>query len=128
MAPPRRRLSESRSLLLTCFDAALQAVDGRGSVHRQLDRESLEGPWHVVAIGKAAGAMTAGAIDSLGARVVEALVVTAPGRTSSIDVLQRTGIRVIESAHPQPDERSLLAGQAVVEYIESRPRRARLRR
>jgi hydroxypyruvate reductase len=79
-----------------------------------------------VAIGKAAGAMTAGAIDSLGERVVEALVVTAPGRTSSIDVLQRTGIRVIESAHPQPDERSLLAGQAVVEYIESRPRRARL--
>jgi glycerate 2-kinase len=112
--------------LLTCFDAALQAVDGRGCVRRHLDREPLDGRWHVVAIGKAAGAMAAGAIDALGERVGQALVVTLPGRATSIDALQRTNARVIESAHPRPDARSLLAGRAVVEFVERLPQSARL--
>jgi hydroxypyruvate reductase len=70
--------------------------------------------------------MTAGAIDGLGEGVVRALVVTVPGRAASIDALQRVGVRVIESAHPQPDARSVLAGRAVVEFVEALPKSARL--
>jgi len=95
-------------------------------VSRQLDREALDGRWHVVAIGKAASAMAAGAVDVLGERVAGALVVTVPGAVSTIDVLQNARIRVIESAHPRPDARSLMAGLAVVEFVQGLPRSARM--
>ena len=70
--------------------------------------------------------MTAGAIDGLGDQVVQALVVTVPGRAASIDALQRAGVRVIESAHPQLDARSLVAGQVLVEFVEALPPTTRL--
>jgi len=95
-------------------------------VRRELEREALDGQWHVVAIGKAAGAMTAGAIDALGGQAERALVVTGPGPASAMDVLQNARVRVIESAHPRPDTRSLMAGLAVVEFVERLPRSARL--
>jgi hydroxypyruvate reductase len=95
-------------------------------VRRQLEREALDGRWHVVAIGKAAGAMTAGAFDTLGEQAVRALVVTGPGPASAIDVLENARVRVIESAHPRPDARSLMAGMAVVEFVAGLPRSARL--
>jgi hydroxypyruvate reductase len=126
MSPTARRPSEPRTLLLECFGAALRAVDGRRAVLQQLERDSLDGQWHVVAIGKAAGAMAAGALDGLGRRVVRALVVTVTGGAAKLDALQRARIRIIESAHPRPDERSLLAGQAVVEFVTGLPRSARL--
>ena len=80
----------------------------------------------MVAIGKAAGAMAAGAVDVLGERVAGALVVTVPGAVSTIDVLQNARVRVIESAHPRPDARSLMAGLAVVEFVRGLPRSARM--
>ena len=80
----------------------------------------------MVAIGKAAGAMAAGAVDVLGERVAGALVVTVPGAVSTIDVLQNARVRVIESAHPRPDARSLMAGLAVVEFVQGLPRSARM--
>ena len=49
--------------------------------------------------------------------VAGALVVTVPGAVSTIDVLQNARVRVIESAHPRPDARSLMAGMAVVEFV-----------
>ena len=35
-------------------------------------------------------------------------------------------VRVIESAHPRPDARSLMAGLAVVEFVQGLPRNARM--
>ena len=70
--------------------------------------------------------MTAGAFDTLGEQAVRALVVTGPGPASAIDVLQNARVRVIESAHPRPDARSLVAGMAVVEFVAGLPRSARL--
>jgi hydroxypyruvate reductase len=114
-----------RALLLECFQAALQEVDGRRCVARQLDLEALTGRWHVVAIGKAAGAMTAGAIDRLGENLVRALVVTKPGH-ANFDILAESRVRIIESAHPQPDARSLEAGAAVVDFVHATHRDARV--
>ena len=100
-------------------------VDGRRCVARQLDLEALTGRWYVVAIGKAAGAMTAGAIDRLGENLVRALVVTKPGH-ANFDILAEPRVRVIESAHPQPDARSLEAGAAVVDFVGGTRRDARV--
>lgn len=104
---------------------SLQAVDGRHCVRQELDREALEGRWHVVAVGKAAGAMAAGAFDGLGTRLVRALVVTGQGRPLP-RVLSDPRVRVVESAHPVPDERSLAAGCALEEFVRALPRNARV--
>jgi glycerate 2-kinase len=117
--------SGARALLLECFRTALLAVDGRRSVSRALGSERLEGPWHVVAIGKAAGAMTAGAIDNLGENLVRALVVTKPGH-AALEALRDRRVRAIESAHPLPDQRSLDAGAELEEFVSGLRRDARL--
>jgi glycerate 2-kinase len=115
----------ARGALLECFQAGLLAVNGRRSVSRGLAREALEGPWYVVAIGKAAGAMVAGALDHLGENLVHALVVTRPGH-AALEALREPRVRVIESAHPLPDERSLEAGAAVEAFVGGLRRDTRL--
>ena len=54
-----------RRLLLDGYRAALDAVGGRESVRRRLERERDLAPRYVLAVGKAAAAMTAGAFDVL---------------------------------------------------------------
>jgi hydroxypyruvate reductase len=70
----------------------------------------------VIAVGKAAGAMALGAVESLGARLLDGVIVTKPGHVPAELVGQRA-MRILESAHPQPDDRSLAAGEAVVEFL-----------
>lgn len=74
-----------------------------------------------IAVGKASIAMTQGAIDALGARVSRALVIH---KASSVDetlpLLPAGGeVRAIPSAHPVPDERSLTAGRALLDAVDS---------
>lgn len=114
-----------REILLDCFQAALDAVDGRRAVVRQLARERLEGDWQVLAIGKAAGSMTLGALEELGERLRQALVVTCPGHVPA-ELAGHGGLRVIESAHPRPDARSIVAGEAVAEFVAALPARAQV--
>lgn len=112
-----------RELLTGGLEAALDAVDARRCVRDALDRDPRGGEWHVVAIGKAAGAMCLGAAEHFDARLREALVVTKPGHVPQ-RLATFTGVRVLESAHPRPDERSLEAGDAVARFVQSRPARA----
>ena len=79
----------------------------------------------MVAIGKAAGAMTLGAVESLGARLVDGVIVTKPGHVPGA-LAGYGGLRVIESAHPQPDDRSLAAGAAVAEFVTGLGSRAQV--
>jgi hydroxypyruvate reductase len=90
-----------------------------------LEAELPAGQWHVVAVGKAAGAMALGAADHFGARLIDGLVVTAPGHSPS-ELADIAALRVLESAHPRPDERSLAAGAAVAEFISGLPAQARI--
>ena len=105
-----------RAQLLECLGAALAAVDARACVAGQLRHEVLQGEWRVVAIGKAAGAMTQGALEVLGNRISDAILVTKPGHCPET-VASDARVRCLESAHPLPDERSLAAGQAVVDFV-----------
>ena len=85
----------------------------------------MTGDWNVVAIGKAAGAMSQGACDVLGERMATAIVVTKPGHCPEL-VARDNRVRLRESAHPVPDERSLGAGQAVADFVSGLPENAQV--
>jgi glycerate 2-kinase len=107
--------------LVVCYRAALEAVDARRCVRDDLQRRPPNGEWHVVAIGKAAGAMAQGAIDALGARIAGGRVVVPRDHLPADFAGARYGIDVLTSSHPVPDARSLAAGEAVAEYVTSLP-------
>lgn len=111
---------EPRRLLLDCYRAALAAVDARACVRAHLAaasaRGQLDGSWHLVAVGKAAGAMTAGAVSVPGLQIASGIVVSKPQHFPA-DVLADERLIKMESAHPTPDERSLAAGAAVAEFV-----------
>jgi glycerate 2-kinase len=114
-----------RRLLLECYDAALRAVDGRECVRSSLaSRPPPPGAWHVVAVGKAAGAMALGAAEALGDRVVAGLAVVPHGRQP--DGLAPGRWQVFESSHPVPDAASVRAGAQLVERLETWPDRAQV--
>ena len=68
----------------------------------------------VAGSGKASAHMARGLGELLGNRMAGGLVVTKAG--GRIDV---PGVEVIESAHPVPDETSLVAGQRMLEFAQS---------
>jgi hydroxypyruvate reductase len=112
-------VTSARLTLLELFDSALRAVDGRACVAQEL-RAIPRQPIALFAIGKAAGAMTRGALDELQGHVVSALVITKDGH---VDPALRGDARVtvIEAAHPVPDARSLAAGAALEQALQRLP-------
>ncbi len=93
--------------------AALDAVEPSKLVRSYLQKADL--PKHnrvfLLGIGKAAEPMTLAAADILN-HFTNALIITkhASGQT-------RERITVMEGGHPIPDERSLAAGQAVLDFV-----------
>jgi glycerate 2-kinase len=118
-----------REILLNLLQAALACVEGRRCV-----REALKtgggggvlaggGPVWLAAVGKAAPAMALGACDALGARITRALVITREGHTPP-ELVRVPGVEVVAGSHPVPDERSLAAGQRLLQWVEALPREA----
>ncbi len=107
-----------RQLLLRLHAAAVESVGGRQAVARHLRKRARQGPVHLLALGKAAAAMTQGALDVLGDAVLAGLAITREGYTDP--ALDRRIVQ-LEAAHPVPDVRSLAAGRAVVDFLERAP-------
>jgi glycerate 2-kinase len=110
---PRRRI------LLDLFQAGLDRVSGRRCVAHAL-KPSAEPVW-VASVGKAASAMALGAYDALGTSIERTLVITKDGHVEP-QVYSLPDVEVHESAHPVPDERSLLAGQSLLRWLDELPR------
>jgi hydroxypyruvate reductase len=110
---------DPRPLLLELYDAALGAVDGRECVAEVL-RQLGAGPVSLFAVGKAASAMIRGAYDALGDQIERALLITKDDHVDP-ELLRFPNLRIIESAHPVPDERSLEAGAALESEIAALP-------
>ncbi len=104
--------------LLQMFHAALQRVEGAAAVEHALAGIRLHDAVSLIAVGKAAPAMAAGATAALGERLVDGLLVT---RTGYLDENLPASIRCIESEHPVPGEKSLMAGEALVDYCQALP-------
>jgi hydroxypyruvate reductase len=98
----------ARRLLLSCFEAALAAVDPERAVASSLSPQDVRGELVVLALGKAAPAMTRGAAQALGLEELNGVAVS----NHPDDV--PPGIELIIGGHPVPNERSYEAGRALL--------------
>jgi glycerate 2-kinase len=118
-------LDTARTALRAIFDSALQAVNGRRCTTAFLSDHPPARPVFLAATGKAAADMACGAADSLGERLIRALVVTKTGHMDNSLAGDRR-FTCLEAAHPVPDHRSLAAGDALVRFLEGVPDDAEL--
>jgi len=97
---------------LEIAQAAIAAIDLEARVRESLREVSWNAPARVVAVGKAAPAMTRGAL-SVAPDDVHAVVVTADG-TDARGLDRDPRVRLLRAAHPIPDPRSVLAAEALL--------------
>lgn len=100
-----------RDDVLAIWQAGVAAVGGYCATQTALRDQSQVTPDQIIAVGKAAGAMMRAALDHYGA--VPALVVTKDGHGEGLP----PHVRLIEAAHPVPDERSLAGGRAIRQTV-----------
>lgn len=105
-----------RAAILRAYAAGVAAVDGERVTADWLRRTDAEGPFALIALGKAASAMARGAQEVLGKHLLCGLVVTKAGLADT-QGLDTDRIRICEGSHPIPDDRSLAAGQAVLDFV-----------
>jgi len=100
--------------LIELFKVGVRSVQGDDAVIRSLNEQPLpsNAPIYLLAVGKAAGAMTEGALSVLPDRPIHGLVITKPGHASA-EIEQSSWIRLIESSHPVPNDESLHAGAII---------------
>ncbi len=113
-----------RALLLDLFRRGLAAVHGRSVVHAWLSQHPPADGFHLVALGKAADAMAAGALDGAADGLRAGLVVTRYGHQDTA-AYRDPRILSLEAGHPLPDERSLAAGNALRLFLREAPADAR---
>ena len=117
-----------RHNLLTFADAGIQAVNGN-TVIRQVLPDILDSQWknitftelQIIAIGKAADAMLQGALavmNDLGNINSQSLLISKTGHISP-ECYENPAIICIESEHPVPGKGSLVAGKALIHFLES---------
>ena len=102
---------DARRLLLACYQAGVAAADPEAAVAASLGPQ--QGRVVVLALGKAAPAMARGAARALGRERLEGLVVS-----NHRDAVP-AGLRLMLGSHPVPDQRSVAAGEALLELAES---------
>ena len=116
-------ITESRASLVEIYRAALDRVQGTPVVREYLSRSPVPNPVHLVAIGKAASAMSLGAIEALGDKISGGLVITKSGHLDEA-LVQLKSFRCLESEHPVPGVTSLRAGAVLLEYVKERAKRS----
>jgi len=109
-------MSFIRKHLLQVYQSALSAVQGNLCTQRALTGHDSDGPIAVIAIGKAASSMMQGAITALGSMFDEGLLITKEGHCDK-QLQDMKNIRCLESAHPVLDQRSLYAGQVLLDFM-----------
>lgn len=111
-------LADPRAILLDLYRTSVAAVEGRRCAGQALGGEQLDAA--VLAIGKAADAMFAGATDAPGSRIDQALLVAGQGYADA--PVERPGVVRLLGGHPLPDRSSLAAGAAVADFLAGLPR------
>lgn len=96
------------------------AVDGRSVVRAWLKAHPPKPGYRLVALGKAAAAMAAGALDAAAPGLGAGLVVTRHGFLDT-QVLDDRRITALEAGHPLPDAHSLAAGDALLRFLQAAP-------
>ncbi|MDD9854684.1 MAG: DUF4147 domain-containing protein, partial [Gammaproteobacteria bacterium] len=109
-----------KTQLLQAWKTAVARVGGARVTRAAVAEDGLASITRLLAVGKAAAAMGAGALDRFAAHG-EALVVTKYGHGAPLASAPATHARIelIEAGHPLPDENSLRAGRAVEEFVRA---------
>lgn len=102
------------------FQAGLDAVHGTAGVAACLARHPVTGPTAIVAIGKAASAMSSGACQALGPQLLRGLLITRHGHSTPASRADPR-LHCIEAGHPLPDAHSLEAGAALCDFLDGLP-------
>ena len=113
-------MNKTKSDLLSIFQQAITAVAGKQVVAQEFSRNKYTDKYHVVAIGKAADAMVLGLPDD---KVINGIVISKHGHISE-QLQQDTRFICIESDHPMPKQASILAGEALLDYLTALPKNA----
>ncbi len=119
-----RTVKESREVLAVLYGAAVAAAMPDAALSRVMRRQGAAlwiagevlqtpGAVHVIAIGKGAAPMARQAERILGDALAGGLAIVKKGHGLALDK-----IRLLEAAHPVPDERSARAGRALLQYLE----------
>ncbi|CAN7276474.1 glycerate kinase [Pararhizobium sp. LjRoot235] len=104
-------ISEPRAFLTSLFEAAVKAADPLAAIRAHLP-EKPKGRTIVVGAGKAASQMAA-AFESLWDGPLEGIVVARHGPIAACE-----RIRVLQSAHPVPDEAGLAGSAELLRLVE----------
>ncbi len=108
----------ARELLVTLYDTALDAVDGRYLVNQWLRQtENNKDFSHCVAIGKAGAAMLQGAFDSI-STLKKSLLICPPEKLNR-QLKRNKSVTCVASSHPIPDENSIAAGKVLLDFLDS---------
>jgi len=120
-------MSSLQHTLLSYFNVGVQTVVGDAAVARALAQAPLSSsaPVYLLAIGKAADAMVQGAVASLNNTPVQGLMITKQGHSTAL-VKELAWLNVLESAHPVPDDSSLQAGAALLDFVQNVPESGQL--
>lgn len=103
-------------MLLRAVQAGLDAVRGEACLRGHLTPKDIQGRTIIVAAGKAAVSMAAGASDILGPEI-EGIALTRYGHCGAFRL--PPGITVIEAAHPVPDASGAAAARSILALAES---------
>lgn len=104
--------------ILQAYKYGLNAARGDSVVQAAMANRTFAPRCLCIAIGKAAPAMAAGALNVLGARIYRGLVVTKAGYGGQP---WPTGWLALEAGHPIPDQMSLDAGRAGLAALREVP-------
>ncbi len=110
-------MTDHRANLVSIYQAAMAAVDGEQCVIDWLHQHAPYDFQYIVAIGKAAGAMTSGAFKVLSEQVKAAFVISRDGAISEALVADNR-VQFVAAGHPTPDQSSLDAGAALIAFLD----------
>lgn len=105
--------ASARAMLRKLFDAAIDSVSAARVMPRTLPSPS-HGKVALIAVGKAAAAMTEAALDRLPVPPAATLVVSRYGHMTPT-IARRQGVELIEAGHPYPDAHSIEAADRALE-------------
>lgn len=111
---------DPRQQLRAIYQAGLDAVQGSSCVTTWLARHPVTQPTSVIAIGKAACAMTSGACHALGDQLQHGLLITRHGYLTP-ECKGDARLTCLEAGHPIPDRHSLEAGVALCNFLDGLP-------
>ena len=111
--------NRNKQFIVQCWLAAVHSVNGENATRHGLSRNSISSIDNILAVGKAASSMCLGALNFLSSNA-QGLVITKYDHTDA-RLIEDNRIRILESAHPVPDQNSLIAGSRAIEFVQQIP-------